>query len=72
VTKVPSVQIYDPNEVIRLANSPCMPTDFKNVAHKVETAVTSMKKRRSIHKVVGKSFSEELAGALGDAGYGDL
>ena len=28
VTKVPSVQIYDPDGVTRLADGPCMPDDF--------------------------------------------
>ena len=39
VTKVPSVQIYDPGDIIRLANAPCMPDDFKQVTRKVHTAI---------------------------------
>ena len=52
VTKVPSVQIYDPDGVTRLADGPCMPDDFPRLERKVDVVIRSMQKRRSAHKVV--------------------
>ena len=60
VTKVPSVQIYDPDGVTRLADSTCMPDDFPRVARKVDVVIQSMKKRRSAHRIVAKSYADEL------------
>ena len=60
VTKVPSVQIYDPDGVTRLADGPCMPDDFPRLERKVDVVIRSMQKRRTAHKVVAKSYAAEL------------
>ena len=60
VTKVPSVQIYDPDGVTRLADGPCMPDDFPRLERKVDVVIRSMQKRRSAHKVVARSYAAEL------------
>ncbi|KAH8081090.1 beta-ketoacyl-acyl-carrier-protein synthase III [Aureococcus anophagefferens] len=49
VTKVPSIQIFDPAGIVRLGDSPCMPQDFDRVRHKIDVARTSIKRRRKIH-----------------------
>lgn len=60
VSKVPSVQIYDPDGVTRLADGPCMPDDFSRLERKVEVVIRSMQKRRSAHKFVATSYAAEL------------
>ena len=61
MTKVPSVQIYDPDGVTRLADvGPCMPDDFPRLERKVDVVIRSMQKRRSAHKVVARSYAAEL------------
>ena len=40
VTKVPSVQIYDPDGVTRLADGPCMPDDFPRLERKVDVVIS--------------------------------
>ncbi|KAH8076127.1 hypothetical protein JL721_113 [Aureococcus anophagefferens] len=61
VTKVPSIQIFDPAGIVRLGDSPCMPQDFDRVRHKIDVARTSIKRRRKIHAWVGTSYGDELA-----------
>ena len=60
VTKVPSIQIFDPAGIVRLGDSPCMPQDFDRVRHKIDVARTSIKRRRKIHAWVGTSYGDEL------------
>ena len=60
VSKVPSVQIYDPDGVTRLADGPCMPDDFSRLERKVDVVIRSMQKRRSAHKFVATSYAAEL------------
>ena len=60
VTKVPSVQVFDPQGLIRLTDSPCMPGDFDKVRHKIDVARSSIKRKRAVHSKVAISYEEEL------------
>ena len=37
-----------------------MPDDFPRVSRKVDVVIQSMKKRRSAHRIVAKSYADEL------------
>ena len=60
VEAVPSVQIFDGEDVTRLATYSCHPKEWKHVDSKIRTAVKSMQKRRSLHKLFGEPLKDIL------------
>ena len=60
VTQVPSIQIFDGRRVTRLANFAAKPTEWKRLLGKVETAMKSIKSRRTIHDVFGTPLIDSL------------
>ena len=60
VTQVPSVQIFDGDDVTRLAMYACKPSDWKRVDAKVRVAMVSMQKRRGLHKLFGEPLRDIL------------
>ena len=60
VTHVPSVQIFDGEEITRLGSFTCKPAEFKKVDAKVRLAMVSMQKRRGLHKLFGEPLLDIL------------
>ena len=60
VTQVPSIQIYDGQDVTRLGNFACKPSEWKRIDAKVRIAAVSIQKRRSLHKLFGEPLLDIL------------
>lgn len=60
VTAVPSVQIFDGDDITRLAMYTCKPAEWKRVDAKVRIAMVSMQKRRGLHKLFGEPLLDIL------------
>ena len=60
VTQVPSIQIFDGNDITRLAMYSCKPADWKVVDAKVRIAMVSMQRRRGLHKLFGEPLLDIL------------
>jgi len=60
VEQVPSVQIFDGEDITRLGMFVCKPTDWKRVDAKVRIAMVSIKKRRGLHKLFGEPLLDIL------------
>jgi len=60
VEQVPSVQIFDGEDVTRLGMFVCKPADWKRVDAKVRIAMVSIKKRRGLHKLFGEPLLDIL------------
>ena len=60
VTSVPSIQIFDGEEITRLAMYTCKPAEWKKVDAKVRIATVSMSKRRSLHRLFGEPLLDIL------------
>ena len=60
VTQVPSIQIFDGEDVTRLAMYACKPSEWKRIDAKVRIATVSMQKRRGLHKLFGEPLLDIL------------
>ena len=60
VTQVPSIQIFDAEDITRLAMYACHPAHWKKVDAKVRVAMVSMQKRRSLHRLWGEPLLDIL------------
>ena len=60
VTAVPSIQIFDGRKVTRLASYAAKPQEWRKLLGKVNTAMRSIKARRSIHEVFGTALIDDL------------
>ena len=60
VTQVPSVQIFDGEDVTRLGIFVCKPAEWKRVDAKVRIAMVSYNKRRGLHKLFGEPLLDIL------------
>ena len=63
VRAVPTVVILDPKRVRKLAMYTCKPSEWPKVDAKVRVAMLSMKKRRSIHSLIGTELVDDLQDA---------
>ena len=57
---MPSVQIFDGEDITRLAMYSCAPKDWKRIDAKVRIAMVSMQKRRGLHKLFGEPLLDIL------------
>lgn len=60
VASVPSVQIFDGEDITRLGMFVCKPAEWKRVDAKVRVAMVSYKKRRTLHKLFGEPLLDIL------------
>ena len=60
VAAVPSVQLFDGEDVTRLAACSCHLAEWARVDTKVRTAMKSMERRRGLHAVFGEPLLDIL------------
>ena len=60
VESVPSIQIFDGEDITRLAMYTCQPKEWKKVDAKVRIATVSMQKRRGLHRLFGEPLLDIL------------